>query len=115
MKKIILAACASGLLCTAPFALAGQHPNATERAALDAALTKAGFVAGARSSWKKATGTLTMPASSRAPCRNLTSGSTRTAWKSSGKNWTIDLATARHACQVGRAALSQEEPTEAAC
>lgn len=44
MKKIILAACASGLLCTAPFALAGQHPNATERAALDAALTKAGFV-----------------------------------------------------------------------
>lgn len=44
MKKIMLALSTAGLVCLAPFAMAGQHPDAQQRAALDAALTKAGFV-----------------------------------------------------------------------
>ncbi len=34
----------AGLMCMAPLAHAGQHPDAAQRAALETALTTAGFV-----------------------------------------------------------------------
>ena len=44
MKKSLYAVSVAGLLCLAPFAQAGQHPNAAERAALETVLTNAGYV-----------------------------------------------------------------------
>lgn len=44
MKKIVLAISATTLACLASLAHADRHPDAAERAALDEALTRAGFV-----------------------------------------------------------------------
>ena len=44
MKKSLYAVSVAGLLCLAPLAQAGQHPTAPERAALEIALTNAGYV-----------------------------------------------------------------------
>lgn len=44
MKKTMLAISAAGLMSLIPLAMASQHPDAQQRVALDAVLTKAGFV-----------------------------------------------------------------------
>ena len=44
MKKIIAAISVSGLMALSPLAMAGQHPDAAQRAALEQALTSAGYV-----------------------------------------------------------------------
>lgn len=44
MKRKLLAVAAFSLMCGASLAHAGPHPDARERAALETALTKAGFV-----------------------------------------------------------------------
>lgn len=44
MKKSIVATAMAGLLGLSALAQAGQHPNAQERAALDEALTGAGYI-----------------------------------------------------------------------
>lgn len=44
MKKTMLALSTAGLLSLTSFAMASQHPDAQQRAALETALTKAGYV-----------------------------------------------------------------------